>query len=70
MSATVLQRIYALADASKEGADLYSPLASIARKLASDDDAAAKAHTITGIVQKLAPAVQERVLKAVEGLRA
>lgn len=71
MSQTILQRIYDLADASSsEGADLYAALASIARKLASDDDAAAKAHTITGIVHKLAPTVQERVLAAAEALRA
>lgn len=70
MTTTILSRIYQLADASTtEGADLYAALASIARKLASDDDAAAKAHTITGIVQKLAPAVQERVVAAAEGLR-
>lgn len=67
-TASILQRIYTLADAPPS--DLYAALASVARKLASDDPAAAKAHTVTGIVQKLEPAAQERLVKAVESLRA
>lgn len=68
MAATILQRLYSLADAPSNG--LHAALASAARKLASDDDAASKAHALAGIVKKLAPAEQERIVKALEGLRA
>lgn len=70
MTATILQRIYTLADAvTAEGGDMYAALASVARKLASDDDAASKAATITGVIHKLSPAAQERVVAAAEALR-
>ena len=67
MSATILTRIYALADAPTS--DLYAALASVARKLSSSDEPASKAATITGIVHKLPPAEQERVVAAAEALR-
>lgn len=68
MTATILSRIYSLSDAPPSSAECAA-LASVARKLAGDDPAAAKAHTITGIVTKLDPAAQERVVAAIEGLR-
>lgn len=66
---TILSRIYAIADAQPHP-DLCAALASVARKLSGDDPAAAKAHTITGVITKLPAADQERVVAAVETLRA
>jgi len=71
MTPTILQRIYHLADASLAGATtnpLYAKAASVLRRLASDGTAVEKAQGIAATVMKLAPADQERVLAAVEGL--
>jgi len=66
MTATILQRLYQLAESAPHS--LYEPAAQVLRQLISDKDAAGKAHAVTGIVMKLAPAEQERVIAAVESL--
>lgn len=70
MTTTILQRVFALAEVSNNEFALYGPLASVCRKLDSNHDVADKAHTISGILKKLEPAEQERVVAAAEALRA
>lgn len=63
---TLLQRIYALSDSSPM--DTYGPLASVLRKLSSDDHATEKAHTVAGLLKKLSVADQAMVIAAIESL--
>ncbi len=66
MTKTTLQRIHSLADAKPVPA--FKTLASVARKLASEDDAVDKAHTVAGLIKGLSPLRQDSILTAAEAL--
>jgi len=67
MTPSILQRIHALAE-KPPTAEALKALATIARKLATDDDAVGKAHVIAGVVMGFAPAGQDAIVRAVEAL--
>lgn len=69
MTDTLLQRIHRLA-AADTSVPHYATTAKILRKLYSCSDVADVAHTITGALRKLPDAEQERIVAAVESLRA
>ncbi|MFY9341201.1 MAG: hypothetical protein WAT39_01845 [Planctomycetota bacterium] len=69
MTVTILQRVHALADKPPD-AEACRAVASIARKLASTDDAVTKAHAIAGTLRDLVPETQDAIVRAVEALNA
>lgn len=64
---TILQRVHYLAT-TPPPADVCRAVATIARKLASDDDAATKAHAITGTLRIFGEGAQLHIVAAIEEL--
>jgi hypothetical protein len=67
MTATLLQRIHALAD-KPPSADACKAVATIARKLATDDDPVTKAFAIQGTLREFPPEGQAAIVGAIEAL--
>ena len=68
MTTTLLQRIHSIAD-KPQNAEVCKAVATIARKLASDDDAVSKAHAIAGALKGFGPIAQVAIITAVEALQ-
>lgn len=69
MTTTILTRVHSLAD-HPPPIGACKAVATIARKLATTDDPAAKAHAITGVLVKFEPKAQDAIVRAVEALHA
>jgi hypothetical protein len=66
MEPNLLQRVFAISSRGLTGHPVLAALASIARKLGTDDSDAEKAAFIAGAIRKLQPSEQNEVIAAIE----